>query len=84
MTELGYLGRREVYEHKRPYYRYTLTASLIALEVNLDDLKKRQTPGDLAHRIREKANAGANFTLARNGQAISHVSKWTGEGPASD
>ncbi len=80
LTQLGYLERREVYEHKRPYYRYALTASPIVLEVNLDDLRKGQTPDDLARRIREKANAGANFTLARNGQAISHVSKWTGEG----
>jgi|GEM_PF-241401 len=80
LTELGYLDRREVSERKRPYYRYTLVTSRMTLEVNLDDLKRRRSSGELDRRIREKANAGANFTLARDGEAIGHVAKWTGEG----
>ena len=80
LTELGFLDRQEVSERKRPYYRYTLARSRIALEVDLDALRKKRGPGDLGRLIRERANGGANFTLARNEEAIGRVSKWTGEG----
>lgn len=80
LSELDILERQEVYEKKRPYFRYTLKASRITLELNLNEIKKEQVPGELGRMIREKANAGANFALARNGSAISYITLWTGEG----
>ena len=80
MAELGVLHKKEVYEKKRPYFRYSLATQRISIEVDLSEIKKEQKPGDLSRLIREKANAGANFSLARGGDYLSHVSLWTGEG----
>lgn len=80
LTELGVLQKEEVYEKKRPYFRYSLATQRISIEVDLSEIKKEQKPGDLSRLIREKANAGVNFSLARGGDYISHVSLWTGEG----
>ncbi len=80
MASLGILEQEEVYEKKRPYFRYTLTTERIQMELDLTQIQKEQTPEDLNRRIREKANAGVNFSLARGGELISHVSLWTGSG----
>lgn len=80
MTTLGILVQEEVYEKKRPYFRYTLTAEHIRLELDLSQIQQERTPEDLTRQIREKSNAGANFSLARGGDVISHVSLWTGNG----
>jgi predicted transcriptional regulator len=80
LAELDILHKEEVYEKKRPYYRYSLKAQRISIEVDLTKIQKEQTPEDLNRQIREKANTGANFSLARGGEYISHVSFWTGEG----
>jgi hypothetical protein len=80
LAELEVLQKEEVYEKKRPYFRYSLATQRISIEVDLSDIKKEQKPGDLSRLIREKSNAGANFSLARGGDYISHVSLWIGEG----
>ena len=80
LAELGILHKEEVYEKKRPYNRYSLKTQQISIEVDLATIQKEQTPEDLNRQIREKANAGVNFSLARGGEYISHVSLWTGEG----
>lgn len=80
LAELRVLQKVEVYEKKRPYFRYSLATQQISIEIDLSEIKKEQMPGDLSRLIREKANAGANFSLARGGDYISHVSLWTGEG----
>ena len=80
LAELEVLKKEQVYEKKRPYFRYSLATQRISIEVDLTEIKKEQKPGDLSRLIREKANAGANFSLARGGEYISHVSFWTGEG----
>ena len=80
LAELEVLQKEEVYEKKRPYFRYSLATQRISIEVDLSKIKKEQKPGDLSRLIREKANAGANFSLARGGEYISHVSFWTGDG----
>ena len=95
MTSLGILSQEEVYEKKRPYFRYTLLTDRIQMDLDLTQTQKEQTPEDLERRIREtgvraleqrdrnirkKANAGANFSLARGGDLISHVALWTGSG----
>jgi len=80
LTELAILRRDEVYEKKRPYYRYALNTSRIALEVDLGVFQQERANGSVVRGIREKANSGANFSLARGGEFIGHVSLWGGEG----
>lgn len=80
MSSLDILDRQEVYEKKRPYFRYALKTERISMDIDLKQIQQEQTPTDLTRRIRERSNAGANFSLARGGEVISHVSLWTGNG----
>jgi hypothetical protein len=82
MASLDILEKKEVFEKKRPYYRYALKTNRIRMEIDLLPLiKKQEQPvGKLSKSIREKKNAGARFTTARNNQYISSVIIWTGEG----
>lgn len=81
MFQLGFLHREEVYEKKRPYYRYRLAVKKISMEIDLDPL---MPPPDIDERtrtrIREKKNAGAKFTTSRDNRYISSVTIWTGQG----
>ena len=80
LTELGIMKKTEVFEKKRPYYRYTLIQPKIKLELDLSSYKK-ENPGESPSRIvREKKDNGANFTLARGGDSFSTVTVWEGEG----
>ena len=80
LAELDILYKEEAQEKKRPYFRYSLKTYQISIEVNLNNIVKEQKPGTMARQLREKTNAGANFSLARGGEYISHVSLWKGEG----
>ena len=80
MTSLGILSKVEVYEKKRPYFRYTLAKERIRLEIDLTKMQRREPQGVLSKRIRERRDAGARFTTARSGHAISSIVIWTGEG----
>ncbi|MFN2150651.1 MAG: hypothetical protein ACK2T5_03570 [Anaerolineales bacterium] len=80
LTELGILEKQEVYEKKRPYFRYTLKTYHIRLDLDLTAIQKTQSETEMSRCIREKANSGANFSLARGGEYIAHVAFWTGNG----
>lgn len=82
MAFLDILAKEEVFEKKRPYYRYTLKKRRITMDIDLNTLfqSEKKPEGKLSVKIREKKNAGARFTTARNNQYISSVVKWTGEG----
>ncbi len=80
LSDLDILHKEEVYEKKRPYYRYSLKSERISLDIDLSQIQIEGEPGFLSRKIREKTNTGANFSLARGGEYISHVSVWTGEG----
>ncbi len=80
MMSLDILERQEVYEKKRPYFRYTLITEHIHMDIDLTRIQHEQTPDDLNYRIREKTNTGANFSLSRGGDYISHISLWSGNG----
>jgi len=80
MATLDIIDKQEVYEKKRPYFRYTLKTEHIRMDIDLTQIQQAQTPEDLTLQIREKSNAGANFSLARGGEYISHVSLWIGKG----
>jgi hypothetical protein len=81
MFGLGILQREEVYEGKRPYFRYTLSAKRILMDLDLTSLFPLPSADTRTQlRIRERKNAGARFTTARNNQYISSVTIWTGKG----
>lgn len=80
LTGLDIITKQEVYEKKRPYFRYTLKTYRITLDLDLAQIQKAQSETDMTRCIRERANSGANFSLARGGEYIGHVSFWTGEG----
>jgi len=80
LAALGIVDQREVFEKKRPYFRYALKTRRIVMELDLSQVRRARSAGDLARRIREKANSGARFTLARGGDHIAQVTYWTGKG----
>lgn len=81
MTDLGILEKEEVYERKRPYYRYTLLVDRITMELELAALGTKKDPEDQsAIMIREHKNAGVNFYTARNNTYFSSVAVWMGKG----
>jgi len=81
MTELQILEKEEVYEKKRPYYRYTLLVNRISMVLELDSLASNKNPDNQSEiRIREHKNAGVNFYTARNNQYFSSVAVWIGKG----
>ena len=81
MALLDILTREEVYEKKRPYFRYTLKEQKIKLEIDLGNLLAVLPEKEkLSVNIREKSNASARFTMARYDQFISSVVIWVGEG----
>ena len=81
MSELGFLEKEEVYEKKRPYFRYTLKTKKISMEIDLKPLFPKVTADDRTQLlIREQKNAGARFTTSRNNQYISNVVIWIGQG----
>jgi len=81
MHELNILEREEVYEKKRPYYRYKLKVRRISLDIDLVPLIPREDLNDhTSMKIREKKNAGVRFTTSRDNQYISNIAIWTGQG----
>lgn len=82
MFRLNILEREEVYEGKRPYFRYRLKVSRITMEIDLTPLI--QTDKSTDHRInlkiREKKNSRVRFTTSRSNDCISSVVIWVGEG----
>ncbi|MCU0456836.1 MAG: hypothetical protein MUE74_11090 [Bacteroidales bacterium] len=79
---LDILDREEVYEGKRPYFRYSLKVNKISVSVDLTRLKviEKETDSRLRMRIREMKNAKARFTTSRSNDYISNVVVWMGEG----
>jgi len=81
MYELEILEREEVYEKKRPYYRYKLKVTRIFLEIDLEHLLPKEDLSDrTATKIREKKNTRVRFTTSRDNQYISNIAIWTGQG----
>lgn len=80
MTSLGIVSKVEVFEKKRPYFRYALKQKRIQMEIDLEEIQRDRSEGALARRINEKRNAGAAFATARHDDAIASVAVWAGEG----
>jgi hypothetical protein len=80
LAELGIVEKTEVFEKKRPYFRFTLLKSMISLEVDLSEFEKENPGEGLARLIREKKENEANFSVARTGDGFSGVTIREGEG----
>ena len=78
MASLGTLNKVEVYEKKRPYFRYSLQTQHIQMEIDLTKIEKKRSAGDLDRCIREKAHSRVNFVLSRDGKTFNHVVAWSG------
>jgi len=81
MASLDILSKKEVFEKKRPYNRYELTTRIIDMRIDLNplfDVQKNES--GQGQKIREKSNAGVRFSTSRDGQYISHVAMWLGQG----
>lgn len=78
MTLFEILEKEEVYEGKRPYFRYSLKKKKIELVIDLNEEFSKENQIEQA--IREKSNAQVKFSLARGGEYFSTVSLWTGKG----
>lgn len=84
MNELEILSKEEVFEKKRPYFRYALQKQHIQMDLDLNKLFDMEQPhGLLSMKIREMSDARARFSLSRDGQYISNVYSWIGNGRES-
>lgn len=80
LTELEIVKKTEVFEKKRPYFRYTLVKTHLKLDLDLSIFEKENSGEGLSRLIREMKENGANFAIARSGDAFSTVTVWKGEG----
>jgi hypothetical protein len=80
LTELEIVKKTEVFEKKRPYFRYTLIQTKLKLDLDLSVFEKENPGEGLSRLIREKKENGANFAIARTGDCFSTVTVWEGEG----
>ena len=79
---MGILDKEEVYEGKRPYFRYRLKVKQLSFEIDLESFSQGEPVTDtrLKLKIREKKNSGVRFTTSRSNDYISNVVIWIGEG----
>lgn len=81
LSGLDIVSKEEVYEKKRPYYRYTLEKIELSLTVDLMSLYNRKENNEMLEcLIREKNNSGANFKTTKTGDGIASVHMFVGEG----
>jgi len=82
LYSLKIVEREEVYEGKRPYFRYNLMVRQVVMNVDLTHLfpEGNKDEDRLKQCIREKQNSGARFTTSRSNDYISNIVIWTGEG----
>ncbi len=80
LTDLDIVKKTEVFEKKRPYFRYTLIQTKLKLDLDLTIFEKENSDEGLSRLLREKKENGANFAIARSGDCFSTVTVWEGDG----
>jgi predicted transcriptional regulator len=77
----GIVTKREVFEKKRPYFRYTLKKKKVTLSIDLETLYDNHVHQEkMKWRIREKKDSGAIFKTFSRSSFISSVHFFFGEG----
>ena len=82
MASYDIIEKKEVYEKKRPYYRYAIKKKKIEIIIDLDQEFETKNEHHSEFKIREIKKTGAKFSVARNGEYFSAVTIWIGEGRA--
>jgi len=81
LSQLGIAGKKEVYERKRPYYRYNLIQPRLNIDVDFTALYNPDNESTLlAQKIREQKNTGVLFATSDSHSFISAITIFTGEG----
>ncbi|MEN8125556.1 MAG: hypothetical protein ABFR32_10540 [Bacteroidota bacterium] len=80
MASYDIIEKKEVYEKKRPYFRYSIKKKKIEIIIDLDEEFSKENEHRSEFKLREIKNSGAKFSIARSGEYFSTVSIWIGEG----
>ncbi len=81
LSALNVVHKKEVFEKKRPYFRYSLKQEELKLDVDLTSLhNSTEDVNGLKQKVRERKNAGAMFSIAGNNSFISAVTVFVGTG----
>jgi predicted transcriptional regulator len=80
MTTFDIVEKFEVFEKKRPYFRYALKKKKIEIIIDLDKEFSEEKEHSSELKIKELKNSGAKFSVARNGDYFSAVTLWIGKG----
>jgi len=80
LEQLDILSKEEIFEKKRPYYRYIQKQTRLIIDIDLMQVKREPSQSSLSSHIREAENAGALFMVARSEDYITSVTIWTGNG----
>lgn len=83
MSDFGIIEKKEVYEKKRPYYRYAIMKKKIEINIDLDKEFPSPSNNPSDFKIKEARDTGAKFSMARNGEYFSTITLWIGEGRTS-
>jgi len=82
LEELGIVSKEEVFEKKRPYFRFTLLQEKLRIEFDLNqliDTEKKTSELDFIH-IKERKDSNCMFKTSPKTGALSTVSFYVGEG----
>jgi hypothetical protein len=75
------LEKTEVYEGKRPYYRYKLKKKKFSITVDLDQFEIEDPSSSIRNKkIRERKNSGAIFTASGSKPMLSSITFGVGNG----
>jgi predicted transcriptional regulator len=83
MAEYDVINKKEVYEKKRPYYRYSIMKKKIEISIDLEKEFSSLSNNPSDFKIKEARETGVKFSMARNGEYFSTVTLWIGEGRTS-
>jgi len=81
LDSFGIVSKKEVFEKKRPYFRYSLKKKELTIHIDFAALyDKKDNQDKLKWRIREKKNSGAMFKTFSKSDHISTVHFFLGKG----
>jgi len=80
MAAYDIIEKKEVYEKKRPYNRYSIIKKKIEIIIDLESALDETHNTQPASRIRESKRVQVKFSTSRNGEYFSSVSIWEGKG----
>ena len=83
MAEYDVINKKEVYEKKRPYYRYSIMKKKIEISIDLEKEFSSLSNNPSDFKIKEARETGVKFSMARNGEYFSTITLWIGEGRTS-